>query len=170
MELQVDLIERKWYVVYTMPKAEKRVTKVLGEKEIEAFVPLYEKLVQRSDRKKKIWTPLFPGYVFIYLGLKEINKVFGTPGILKFISTQGQKDIVPAKEIKAIKQLLNGKPEVCNDHLKLGQEVEVKHGPLSGLRGELINYKGKKKLVVLLKSLKQNVVVEVDLHQVVAFD
>lgn len=152
---------RNWYTVYTMPKAEKKVNDSLQRRNLDTFLPLYQKVVQRSDRKKKLWTPLFPGYVFINLNTMEMDKVYGVPGVLRFISTQGKKDVIPDREIDVIRLLLKGKPEITAARLSIGQQVKVIHGPFVGLTGILMNYKGGNKLIVRLNTLNQNVAVEI---------
>lgn len=154
-------LERNWLIAYTRPKFERRVHEMLNQNNIETFLPLYKKLVQRSDRKKKVLTPLFPGYIFTNVNLKEINTVYQIPGVLKFLSTQGIKDVIPQKEIDTLKLILEGRPEVYNFNFELGEEVEIIQGPFVGLSGRLIRYKGKSRLVVLLKNIKQYITVEV---------
>ncbi|WP_157493937.1 UpxY family transcription antiterminator [Fulvivirga imtechensis] len=154
-------ITRHWYVIYTYPKAEKKVYMELNRKGVEAFLPLYNKVVQRSDRKKKISVPLFSGYVFVCLHPKEVFQVFGVPGFVRFLSTRGVKDIVPEYEIQTIQKLLDSDPEISNDGFSVGDHVTVKSGPLAGLTGRLVSKPGKKKLIVYLESLMQSVSVKV---------
>ena len=54
-----------WYVLYTNPKAEKKVAEQLNKIGIETYCPLVTKIQQWSDRKKKIEVPLFSSYVFV---------------------------------------------------------------------------------------------------------
>jgi hypothetical protein len=56
-----------WYVLYTNPKAEKRVSEQLTKMGITNYCPLITKVKQWSDRKKKVEEPLFTSYVFVTL-------------------------------------------------------------------------------------------------------
>jgi len=62
-------MEKKWYVVYTTPRGEKKANHRLEEKGIETYLPLRKTIRQWSDRKKKIEVPLFTSYLFVYVDL-----------------------------------------------------------------------------------------------------
>ena len=56
---------KKWLVVYTKPKWEKKVDSNFAQKGIESWCPTQKKERQWSDRKKVIEEPLFKSYVFV---------------------------------------------------------------------------------------------------------
>ena len=118
-------------------------------------------MVQWSDRKKKVQVPLFSSYIFVYLNIKEISKVFGIPGVVRFLSTRGKKDIVPEKDIETIRTLVSSKLTLKNEDFSVGEDIVVCEGPLTGLRGRFTNKKGKSKLVICLSSINKNVSVEI---------
>ena len=54
--------ERKnWYAVYTLPRWEKKIARLLEEKGYEVYCPLNRVQRQWSDRKKTVLEPLFKG-------------------------------------------------------------------------------------------------------------
>ena len=57
--------EKKWHVIYTKSKWEKKVDELLMQKGFESWCPVQKQERQWSDRKKIIETPLFRSYVFI---------------------------------------------------------------------------------------------------------
>ena len=61
--------EKRWYAVYTRPRAEKRVDTLLQKKLIESWCPLQKVQRQWSDRKKTILQPLFTSYVSILISI-----------------------------------------------------------------------------------------------------
>ncbi|MBI2159322.1 MAG: hypothetical protein HYU25_02840, partial [Candidatus Rokubacteria bacterium] len=61
----------RWYVLRTRSRHEKVVRDQLVERNIEAFLPLYERWSRWKDRRKKIAFPLFPGYCFARFPLTE---------------------------------------------------------------------------------------------------
>ena len=63
-----------WYVLYTNPKAEKKVAEQLTKIGVINYCPLIKKVHQWSDRKKKIEIPLFTSYVFV--NIDEKNSAF----------------------------------------------------------------------------------------------
>ena len=56
---------KKWHVIYTAPRAEKKVNERLESQGVETYLPLQKTLRQWSDRKKKVSIPLFNSYVFV---------------------------------------------------------------------------------------------------------
>ncbi len=56
-----------WFVVCIKPKYDKIVTEALEKKEVVCYCPYYESIRQWTDRKKKIYVPLFVSYMFVQL-------------------------------------------------------------------------------------------------------
>jgi transcription antitermination factor NusG len=52
---------KKWYVVYTEPNQERKVTAIIKQKDINCFIPVNTVL----SAKKSAREPLFPFYVFV---------------------------------------------------------------------------------------------------------
>ena len=119
-----------WYVLYTRPKAEKRVADTLEKIDVEVYCPMITVVRQWSDRKKKIKIPLFTSYVFVSLKEKERHKVFEVPGVVKYLYWLGKPAIVKDAEIKIIKDWLNGGKvgDVMIENLSPGDKVIIKSG------------------------------------------
>ncbi len=151
-----------WHVVYTMPNAEKKINLELQKRGVETFLPLVSKVVQWSDRKKKLETPLFPGYLFVKpFDMGQTREVVRVNGVIKFLTSEGKLDVVPDSEIDIIRRLLVGSPEVTARDFEVGQEVEITSGHFKGLMGRLIRKNGQHKLAIFISSIQQNVVIEV---------
>ena len=163
---QISQGQGDWYVLYILAKSESKVKKLLDRKGIETFLPLTTKIRQWSDRTKRIKTPLFPKYLFARLSNNDFPLVFETPGFIRFLSTSGQKDIVPESEIDLIKDLVSSSPEVSPYQYRIGEQVVVTKGPLQGREGKLIEIKGKKKLVVFIEALNQSLLIEIPSNSV----
>jgi transcription antitermination factor NusG len=58
---------KKWFAIYTRPRWEKKVHKLLEEKGIECYCPLNKVHRKWSDRIKIVEEPLFKSYVFVKL-------------------------------------------------------------------------------------------------------
>jgi transcription antitermination factor NusG len=54
-----------WYAVHTRSRHEDKVFTGLVQKSITTFLPKIEVWSKRKDRRKRIMTPLFPGYLFV---------------------------------------------------------------------------------------------------------
>jgi transcriptional antiterminator RfaH len=155
--------EERWYAVYTHPRAEKQVFTRLIETGIEAFLPLQKTIRQWSDRKKLVEKPLLSSYVFVKILKKNFQAVYKTYGVVKFVSFEGQPVAIPQKQIDNLKLLIdsNAEIEVTGERLEKGNNVEVTSGSLRGLTGELISFGGKKRVVVRIDRLDQNIIVTI---------
>lgn len=143
-----------WTAVLVQMNTEKRVADKLNRLGIENFVPVQTEIRQWSDRKKKIDKVVIPMVVFVRID-KKTERILRTYSfIYKFISYPGQKEaaIIPEDQIDALKTMLNqseASVEVCESVLKLGDVVEIIHGPLKGLIGELCYVEQGKPMVAL---------------------
>jgi transcription antitermination factor NusG len=153
----------KWYAIYTRPRAEKLVYTRLGEVSVEAFLPMQKTYRQWSDRRKLVIRPLLSSYVFVKVIPKEFPMVYKTTGVVKFISFEGQPVSIPQNQIDNLKLLVNSDAEieVTSEKFEKGDNVEVIAGSLTGLTGELIKTGNKKRVIVRIDKLEQNIVVTI---------
>jgi len=152
-----------WYAIRVKSRAEKKVYAELIEQGIETFLPLQRKLRIWSDRKKWVEMPLISGYVFVYISRKEYEIVLRTYNVVCYIYFNGKAAIIRDNDILILKRMLGQNElelEVTIESLKLGQMVEVISGPLCGVIGELIDFKGKNKVALRIPPLGYTVLVE----------
>ncbi len=157
---------KKWYAIYTKPRAEKKVKEQLEKYNYLTYLPLKLEYRQWKDRIKKIEVPLFRSYVFVKITEKEYYEILkrNIQGIVKFVTIGGKKVTVREEEIKAIKKLIaysEGQVETTDEKFEKGETVEIKYGGLKGLKGTIVELRGKHKLVVRIDSLYTNLLVEV---------
>ncbi|MBN2818770.1 MAG: UpxY family transcription antiterminator [Bacteroidales bacterium] len=160
---EIQSATKSWYAVYTRPRFEKRVYTELVNDDIEAYLPLQKTLRQWSDRKKMVEIPLLPSYVFVHISLLEYLKVLQTDGIVKYISFEGQAVSIPEKQINTLKLLLDANSEIecTQQNFKKGQKVDVVLGSLKGLEGELVSHGKKKRFLVRINQINQNLLVNI---------
>lgn len=149
------LASKKWFVLYTMPNQERKVADELSKKSIEVFLPLIETIRQWSDRKKMILVPMFPNYVFINALKIEGMRLFETPGIIRYLSTNGKPDSVCPEDIQLIKDILDNNPEVLGDNLQKGTRVKVISGPFEGIEGEIETSNSSCRISIRIDSLNR---------------
>ncbi|MBA7536674.1 Transcription antitermination protein RfaH [subsurface metagenome] len=155
--------KKYWYAVYTKPRSEKQVYKRLSDTGIDSFLPLQKTLRQWSDRKKMVEILLFTSYVFVHIDTLDHEKVLKTNGVVKYVSFEGKAAAIPQDQIDNLKLIVdsNAQIEVTHKRLKPGQYVEVTHGTLRGLRGELIKTSHKHRLLVRIDTINQNLLVNI---------
>ena len=154
-----------WYAIYTRPRAEKQVAERLREKGIFVYLPLQKKLRQWSDRKKWVETPLFSSYLFVKISRKSYDEVLKTNGVVKYITFEGKAATIPQDQIDNLRIVVdsNADVETTWETRKRGEKVRVNGGALKGLTGILISDGGRKKVLVQVDRIDQNLVVEVPL-------
>jgi len=132
-----------WFAVYTRPRWEKKVVKLLNEKGIENYCPLNKVVKQWSDRKKVVLEPIFKSYIFVRVteedkwDLKKIN------GILNFVYWLGKPARIRDEEIAVIKKFLNEFSDVAIEQdLEVNAKVRIKQGVLMNYQGSLVEIFG----------------------------
>ena len=136
-----------WYAVYTKPRWEKKVAKLLDEKGIENYCPLNKVVKQWSDRKKVVMEPIFKSYVFVRVEDKDKFELKNISGILNFVYWLGKPAIVRDQDIDIIRKFLNEFGEVTVseiDQFKVNAKVRVKQGIMMNYHGLLVEVMGNK--------------------------
>jgi transcription antitermination factor NusG len=138
--------EKKWYVVYTKPRWEKKIALLLKEKEIEHYCPLNKVTKQWSDRKKIVLEPLFKGYIFVCPNKIDKWDIKQIPGIINYVYWLGKPALVKESEINIIRKFLHEFNDVEVRKLKLMQNeaVRIKQGLLMNFNGVIVEIKGNK--------------------------
>ena len=130
--------DRQWLAVYTKPRWEKKVDRLLTDKGIITYCPLNKVYRKWSDRVKKVEEPLFKSYLFVQVNLEEQTRVRMTDGVLNFVYWLGKPAVVKPEEIEAIRMFLDEYEDVEAtrlDALAPGSEVIVSTGVMMGATG-----------------------------------
>lgn len=162
---------RKWFAVYTRPRWEKKVYKLLQEKGIETYCPLNKVHRKWSDRMKIVEEPLFKSYVFVKVTEEEKNPVRMTHGVVNFVYWLGKPAIIKEKEIEVIKRFLNEHHdvEVTPIDIKPGKKILVQGGILMGQEGTVKSVHHKK-VEVIIESIGFALTAYVDKSKVIVID
>lgn len=125
-----------WYVLYTKPKNERKVTLQLESLGIKAYCPMITELKQWSDRKKKVLTPLITSCVFIQSKESARNDVFQVPGAVRYLFWLGKPAIVRNSEIEVLETWLQGEHENTKvEKIQAGDIYNIKNGHFKGKEG-----------------------------------
>lgn len=143
---------RRWLVIYTRPRWEKKVDKLLKLQDIESYCPVRTVTSQWADRKKIVDLPLFSGYVFVLLNEREEYKVRQTLGVLNFIYYMGKPAVIRDSDIKKIRDLMhkNVECEIINaQEINLGDRIRINKGIFYNQEGTVIKVLGKHVLMLM---------------------
>jgi transcription antitermination factor NusG len=153
-------LRQNWYTAYTFPNLEMKVYGELLKQNVEAYLPVQKVVRQWSDRKKKLTVPLFPSYIFINTDQKRRYELLDIKGILRFVSFGGKPAIISNDDIVSIQRLENEDFEI-EPNLVEGDNVIIRHGPFTGLKGKLFNKKGKQRFGVRLNTINQSLSIDI---------
>lgn len=158
-----DQFQLRWYAAYTCANHEKRVRDQLKYRSVESFLPLYETMRRWKDRRMQLQLPLFPGYVFVHITLRDRLRVLQVPGVVRLVGFDGHLSALPDEEIEAIRRgLADGVRVEPHPFLAVGRRVRIKCGPLEGRHGILLRRKGRFRVVLSVALIMRSVAVDVD--------
>ena len=162
-DLAVARLEPHWYAVYTRANHERRVASQLLERCVEHFLPVYECERRWKDRRVKLHTPLFPGYVFVRVAFCDRLRVLQIPGIVYLVGFAGHPAPLPQEDILAIQNCLSQGLQVePHPYLRVGHRVRVIRGPLEGLQGIIVRRKNRSRFILSFDLLQRAVAIEVN--------
>lgn len=163
-------IDPAWYCVKTQTKRETVAAAHLrGLEEVEVFCPMLR--YRKATRRGKVWwvEALFPGYVLARFRLDPDERAVmysqGVRGLVRF------GDRVPSVADDFVELLRQEVAKQGNDEVLTvgpriaeGEEVELAHGPLGGIRATVVEVlPARERVKVLLEFLGREQIIEVDL-------
>jgi transcriptional antiterminator NusG len=155
--------EPHWYAAYTYAQHEKRVAEQLAQRDVEHLLPLYAAMHRWKDRRVRVESPLFPGYVFVRLVLQDRLRVLQVPGVVRLVGFGGLPSALPDDQIEILRSgladQLHAEP---HPFLVVGRRVRIVRGPLAGLEGILRRKKNSLRFVLSVELIQRSVAVDVD--------
>ncbi len=167
LEQEQAMMQERWYAAYTCAKHEKRVASELGAREVENFLPLYSSVRHWKDRRVTLDLPLFPGYIFVRLALRDRLRVVQIPSVVRLVGFGGLPAALPDTEMEILRSGLSH--SLCAEpypFLNVGRRVRITGGPFAGLEGVLKRKKSSLRVVVSLGLIQRSVAVDVDIADV----
>lgn len=161
--LPADYLEPHWCAACTASRQEKSIARQMAERNLEHLLPLYRTVHRWKDRNKELELPLFPGYVFVHITLKDRLRVLTLPGVTRFVGFNGRPAVIPDCEIRTLcEALAGGSHAEPHPYLKVGRRARICRGPMAGIEGVLIRKKGKLRFVLSVDLITSSVAVEVE--------
>jgi len=145
--------EKHWYALYTAPRAEKKVSERFAEAGVEHYLPLQTVKRKWSDRIKEVIVPVVHGYIFVHILDTEFRNVLQTYGAISFVREFSKPVIIPDNQIERLRFMCDFSQEPVEfvlEDLTKGETITISKGPLKGLMGELVQVKGKHKVIIRL--------------------
>lgn len=159
---------KRWLAIYTKPRWEKKVYRLLTENGIDAYCPLNKVRRKWSDRIKLVEEPLFKSYVFVKINSREEDRVKMVSGVLNFVHWLGKPAIIKQVEIDRIKRFLNEYEDVKAEALRISPQdvVVISAGALMDKEAKVIRHIGNR-VELEINSLGYRLVAIVEVKNVI---
>ncbi|HEV3040010.1 MAG TPA: UpxY family transcription antiterminator [Candidatus Angelobacter sp.] len=158
---------KSWFAVFTMPRHEKRVEAHLCLREIENFLPLYQRQRQWKDGSKGVvQLPLFSNYVFVRIQHRGRILVLKVPGVISVVGCGAQPLPVPDLYIQWLREGLLERKIEPHPYLVAGTRVRIRSGIMSGMEGVLLRRKNNVRVVLTVEAIMRSMTVEVEIDDV----
>jgi transcriptional antiterminator RfaH len=125
----------QWYVLYTLPNAERHVASRLEGRGIEVYLP---EICTVAKNKKGKLAPFFPCYLFIHIELDHVASSLWqwTPGLRYMVSFGGEAAAVPDQTITLLQRRLEELNKLVGQprpQFKPGDVVRITDGPFADM-------------------------------------
>lgn len=146
---------KSWYALYTKPRWEKKIHKLLQQKGIESYCPLNKVRRKWSDRIKVVEEPLFKSYIFVRVEESLKTEVRYVDGVLNYVYWNGKPALVKDDEIISIKKFMSEYEDVkvISFDAKPADEVIINAGIMMGAAGRILRVLGNNMVEVRIDSL-----------------
>ena len=153
--------DRQWWAVYTKSRQEKVFCRQLEGHAIPHYLPLVEKISVTRKRRFSARVPLFSGYVFMYGTPQERLASLTTNRVSQILPvTDGAKLCYDLRQIYRL--IASGAPLTVEQRLAPGRPVRIRHGPLAGLEGIVLERRTGTRLFVAVDFLQQGASIDVE--------
>ena len=152
--------DRQWLVVHTKPRQEKTLARQLTQRQISHFLPQVRNKLKTSDGRVRLsYSPLFPGYVFVYGCEEDRGRVLSTRSAAHVLEVPNGAQLT--FDLRQIERLTHSDhPFATEEHMKPGTLVRITTGPFSGFEGQILQRRSGRLLLIAVHYLQRGISVE----------
>jgi len=153
-----------WNVIYTRPRHEKKVAEHLSNIKVEHYLPTIRTLKVWNGRRKYVTLPLFPSYLFVKP--ENTQHYFASlhiPGVLHYLHTRKRLSEISDQVVGKLKAISNHQEfdlQLSTEHFNPGTIVNIQSGPFMGFPCEVVQNKGKHKILVRIELLQKSILID----------
>ncbi|MBZ9627098.1 UpxY family transcription antiterminator [Psychroflexus sp. CAK57W] len=143
-----------WFVLYTKPRAEKKLTEQLIQDGIEAYCPTQVEIKQWSDRKKKVETPVLPSMILVNIPDQERHQVFNRTHALRYLYWLGKPATVTSEEVESLRSITEDSQFESQElqSLKPGEKLDMTAMGFEQIQGT-VKYVNAKECWIVLENV-----------------
>ena len=121
---------KKWFVLITKPRSEKKATHELREIGLVVYCPTKAHLKKSLNGIKKIEKPLISSIIFVNVKENKQDLVFRCKSVARYLHWQGKPAVVKETEIEFMyERLKNNNFETKVEHLKASERISFSRKP-----------------------------------------
>lgn len=152
------LEDKKWWVIYTKSKREKKLGQFALKNNIHYFLPLLDSK-KHYQRKMIVYKkPLFTCYFFANIDSKERQRLIESGHTVSFIRVEDQeKFIFELQQIRRVRE--SGTEVMPHSYIEEGRRVKFISGPMKDVEGIVTDVKNIKKVVLQVEILRRAIAV-----------
>jgi transcription antitermination factor NusG len=156
-------LEPRWYAAYTRSRHEKFVADLLKRKQVDTFLPIYETMRRWKNGEHRVQLPLFPGYAFVRIALRDRLEVLKVPGVVRLVGFDGMPTALKDEEVESLRRALSaGVKAVPHPYLTVGRRARITAGPLAGREGVLVRRQGAMRVVLSIELIQRSILVSAE--------
>jgi transcriptional antiterminator RfaH len=156
-------------VLHTRPRQEKSLARQLHQAHVPFYLPLVARRLLVRGRVLQSHLPLFAGYVFLLAQPEERIFSLSTRRIVQSLVVKDQENLW--RDLRQVYRLIgSGLPVTPEDRLHPGAKVEIRSGPLAGLKGKILRAASGNRFVVEVDFIQKSASVMLDDYTLAAID
>lgn len=97
-------MKKNWHIIYTKANCEKKIAALLTKKKIENYCPLNRIEINKGNKTKVLFAPLFPSFVFVYISDADMALVRKISDVINFVYWMGSPAVVKQNEVEGIQR------------------------------------------------------------------
>jgi transcription antitermination factor NusG len=138
----------------------------MGDAQVPFYLPLIPRRLLVRGRVMTSHIPLFPGYFFLLGNREERIKALATRRVVNNLEVKDQVGLW--RDLRQVWTLIStGAPVTPEDRLAPGMMVEIRNGPLAGLRGTILRTASGRRFVVQVDFIQRGASVLLDDYRLV---
>lgn len=144
---------KHWYAVLTRTNAERKVRDYFLLQEVDHFLPIQTRVIERNGKRIERECLLLPRMVFVNVTKSQMAAVRNTMNVYDFLRdpSTNAPTCIPDEQMANFRYMLDYSEEqiiITGEEIPQGTRVVVAKGGLQGLRGELVRYNNKYHILV----------------------
>ena len=112
--------EKKWYVIYTKTKLEKKTVETFEKKQIPVYLPECSKIHSLHGKQRVVKVPLLPSLFFAFLTEQQLEKIINIHGVAGILYKLHKPATIKSKEIDAMQIFLTTHSNVTVEKVPMG--------------------------------------------------